>query len=132
MNILSIYKRMQTPGTREKLKQKFLDKILHPKTPKRLKFGDLYAPISNASPTTVSERLSPAAAAPRAPGNFLKQEVDRLNEERDVLSNMLVLKKRELNDLKQIRIYHLPLAFRETPSPSLRVTIATEKVIDRS
>lgn len=112
MNIPPVYKRMlidgivilQTPGTKEKLKQKCLDELLLPKTPKRLKFGDLDAPISKATPTTVAERherRSPAAAASRAPDNFLEQEVDRLNEERDTLSVLLVHKKDELNDLKQ-------------------------------
>uniref|UniRef100_A0A8W8ILI4 Uncharacterized protein n=1 Tax=Magallana gigas TaxID=29159 RepID=A0A8W8ILI4_MAGGI len=112
MNIPPVYKRMlidrivnlQTPGTKEKLKQKCLDEFMLPKTPKRLKFGDLDAPISNANPTTVAERherRSPAAAASRAPDNFLEQEVDRLNEERDTLSVLLVHKKDELNDLKQ-------------------------------
>lgn len=112
MNIPPVYKRMlidgivilQTPGTKEKLKQKCLDELLLPKTPKGLKFGDLGASISNATPMTVverHERRSPAAAASRAPDNFLEQEVGRLNEERGTLSVMLVHKKDELNDLKQ-------------------------------
>lgn len=82
-NIPPVYKRMlidrivnlQTPGTKEKLKQKCLDEFLLPKTLKRLNFGDLDAPISNATPTTVAERherRSPAAAASRAPDNFFK------------------------------------------------------------
>ena len=111
MNIPPVYRRMlverivnlQTPDTKSKLKQQCIeDFCAPPKTPKRLRFGSpVHVPTTPANITPERQPRSKAEAAPRAPENFLEQEVARLNEERDTLSVLLVHKKDELNELKR-------------------------------
>ena len=101
MKIPTVYKRMlieriinlQTPNTKSKLKETVRDKEFSQKEPKRLKFGDSGREDLRAD----EQNMEPVA--PNA--NFLADELERLNEERDSISVLLVHKKDELNDLKR-------------------------------
>lgn len=69
MNIPTIYKRMQTPGTRKKLKQKCLDKFLQPKTPRHLKF---FMPLSLTLPPPLSPKTFTSCRRSSSTGHFFE------------------------------------------------------------
>jgi hypothetical protein len=117
MNIPRVYRRMlvdrivnlQTPDTKAKLKEKCMEdfSIRGEKSgvatvgPKRLKFEDTSDSLRPTQNTEQVQQRAESTSRSQETGNFLENEVARLDEERDTLSLLLVHKKDELCELKR-------------------------------